>query len=70
MSREGVEQIIERALVDERFRAALFADPRQVGRRFDVTPGELARLMGEVAPPQSSEKSSPESSPDAGADVG
>lgn len=44
MSREAVESIIGKTVVDSQFREALFADPDQVLRRYDLTREEVAGL--------------------------
>ena len=41
MSRQGMEHIIERALVDESFRVTLFADPRRACAPFNITESEF-----------------------------
>ena len=50
MSRQGMEEIVERALADESFRTVLFADPRQACAPFDITEREFIELMGQVLP--------------------
>jgi hypothetical protein len=44
MSREAVERIIGKAVVDSQFREALFADPDRVLGSFELTEEELAAL--------------------------
>ena len=50
MSRQGMEHIIERALVDESFRGALFADPERACVPFNITEREFVELMGRALP--------------------
>ena len=50
VSREGMERIVEKALADESFRAALFADPRKACAPFDITEEEFLELMGGAMP--------------------
>lgn len=45
-----MERIIEKVLVDESFRAALFADPGKVCAPFDITESEFVELMGRALP--------------------
>jgi hypothetical protein len=44
MSKEAVESVIGRAMVDERFRAAIFANPDEAYRAYDLTEEEVAAL--------------------------
>ena len=44
MSREALEAVIGRAVIDEEFRLALFADPDSALAGYALTEGELAAL--------------------------
>jgi hypothetical protein len=44
MSKQAVEAIIGKAVVDSRFREALFADPERVLARYELTEEEVAAL--------------------------
>jgi hypothetical protein len=44
MSREALEAVIGRAVIDEEFRLALFADPDAALAGYELTEGELAAL--------------------------
>lgn len=44
MSKEAIEAIIGKAVVDRQFRAALFADPDQALAGYDLTEEEIAGL--------------------------
>ena len=44
MSREALEAVIGRAVIDEEFRVALFADPDSALAGYALTEGELAAL--------------------------
>jgi hypothetical protein len=44
MSREALEAIIGRAVIDVEFRLALFADPDSALAGYDLTEGELTAL--------------------------
>ena len=44
MSREALEAVIGRAVIDEEFRVALFADPDAALAGYALTEGELAAL--------------------------
>lgn len=44
MSRRALEAVIGRAILDEEFRLALFADPEATLSDFELTEGELAAL--------------------------
>ncbi len=44
MSKEAVEAVIGKILLDAEFRLALMADPDQTLAGFDLTKGEKARL--------------------------
>ena len=44
MSREAVEQVIGKAMLDEKFRAAIFANPDEAYKGYDLTEEEVAAL--------------------------
>jgi hypothetical protein len=44
MSREALEAVIGRAVIDEEFRLALFADPDAALAAYELTEGELVAL--------------------------
>jgi hypothetical protein len=44
MSREEVTKVIGRAMLDERFRAAVFANPDEAFAAYDLTEEEVAAL--------------------------
>ena len=44
MSKEEVAKVIGRAMVDERFRAAIFANPDEAYAGYDLTQEEVAAL--------------------------
>ena len=50
MSKEGMERIVEKALIDESFRVTLFTDPRNACAPFHITETEFLVLMGQVLP--------------------
>jgi len=50
LSRQGMEEIVERALADESFRAVLFANPRVACAPFDITEQEFLELLGQALP--------------------
>ena len=46
MSKEAVESVVGKAILDAEFRKALFADPEKALAGFDLTETEKAQLKG------------------------